>query len=277
MSLDTHNAVAFEAACSSARVRALTACGPEAGAGSPAFYQLDLDAPGFGPSRPGQFLMLRPEAWGQELTWGRPFSLCEVWEEEGAARVRVFFQVVGRGTARLAQLKAGDEVTVWGPLGNGFALEPETETLLLAGGVGLAPFVGYALEHPAPERLRLLFGHRPELACYPYARIASRIACEQFREQCAEDIACFVDLLAERVRDYRHGLILACGPLPFLRTVQRLALELGARAQLSLENRMACGVGACLGCVSPDKTGWPVQVCTKGPVFWAQDISLEGA
>jgi len=78
--------------------------------------------------------------------------------------------------------------------------------------------------------------------------------------------------------EYIHqGLVLACGPLPFLRTAQRFALELGVRTQLSLENKMACGVGACLGCVSPDASGWPVQVCSEGPVFWADSITLEGA
>ena len=88
----------------------------------------------------------------------------------------------------------------------------------------------------------------------------------------------------ERMREYaeQKGLILACGPLPFLKTVHGFARELNARVQLSLENRMACGVGACLGCVTRTTEEWPVadkrnglvQTCNHGPVFWANQIEL---
>ena len=237
-----------------------------------ALFTLRLAAPLWNDFTPGQFVMLRPENWGLELTWARPFSICQA-DDSG---LTLFIQIVGRGTARLAGLKPGDAVTVWGPLGNGFALEPATPTLLLAGGVGIAPFVGYALRHPAPERLHFVFGHRPDIASYPYASIAGRVVSEHFQERRPEDIGRFVELLGARMLGFRDGMALACGPLPFLRTVQRLAQELGVRAQLSLENKMACGVGACLGCVASDDTGWPVQVCTHGPVFWSDRVVLEG-
>ena len=80
----------------------------------------------------------------------------------------------------------------------------------------------------------------------------------------------------------QKGLVLACGPTPFMKTVQKFADEVGVRCQLSLENRMACGVGACLGCVSKTTEKWPVpakrggqvQVCNHGPVFWSDQIEL---
>ena len=95
------------------------------------------------------------------------------------------------------------------------------------------------------------------------------------------------DKLAELVSFARtlgsECLALACGPMPFLRFIWRYALEIGLRTQLSLEQRMACGVGACLGCVTvtsqhwadAEKAGLPVQTCTSGPVFWATDVDLD--
>lgn len=108
---------------------------------------------------------------------------------------------------------------------------------------------------------------------------------EAHQEKAPADLERFLTLVRERIAACaaRDGLVLACGPTPFLKAVQKDALDCGARAQLSLENRMACGVGACLGCVTrttekwpvPAKAGAPVQTCTNGPVFWADQISLE--
>ncbi|MBF0482747.1 MAG: dihydroorotate dehydrogenase electron transfer subunit [Desulfovibrionaceae bacterium] len=225
-------------------------------------------------------MMLRPRAFALEPLWARPFSIYALTPKT----ISFFIQVAGRGTAVLAGLEPGAPLTVWGPLGNAFAVEPEVRTLILAGGVGIAPFAAYAKSHPEPSRLSLVFGCRPPVAAYPYKEIAGIAAAEHFRERGPGDIETFIALLGERIRAFRDGLILACGPQPFLLTVKRLAREHGARLQISLENRMACGVGACLGCVtkakvagdSPEQAFANVQVCTKGPVFWADQIHLEG-
>ncbi|MES9995374.1 dihydroorotate dehydrogenase electron transfer subunit [Desulfovibrio aminophilus] len=235
------------------------------------FYRLRLLGPGFGGWKPGQFVMLRPSSWDLELLWGRPFSLAGA-DAEG---ISVFFQVVGRGTKRLAGLAPGDRISVWGPLGNGFAVEPGTRTLMLAGGVGLAPFLGYAATHSAPGNLELLFAHRLPLSCYPYAEMAARLRAEAIHEATPADLPRIIARITEKIAEYAPGgLVLACGPTPFLRTVRQAALDLGVRTQVSLENRMACGVGACLGCVCRDGLGHHVQVCTHGPVFWAGDVQI---
>ncbi len=240
------------------------------GEGAPALFELLLSHPGWD-FRPGQFVMVRPPEWGLELVWGRPLSIADV-REDG---LRLLVQAVGRGTRRLAELRPGQSVTVWGPLGNSFALEPDAPTLLLAGGIGIAPFVGYARRHPKPENVALLFGHRLPAECYPLDEFSGLGKAEAVRERNAEELARFVERLGQTVRGYAHGgLVLACGPEPFLRTVRKLALSLKARAQLSLENRMACGVGACLGCVARNGQGKLVQTCTHGPVFWAEDVFL---
>lgn len=244
------------------------------------FFALRLTRPDWPSWRPGQFVMVRPTSFGLEMPWARPFGICHMTSRH----LICFFQVVGRGTRRMAELKAGDTVRVWGPLGNGFAMEPDTPTLLLAGGMGIVPFVGYVSEHPKPWNVTMLFGHREPLSCYPVDSINEHVPLDSLRETVPGDLDNFIFTIQERMREYaeQKGLILACGPLPFLKTVHGFARELNARVQLSLENRMACGVGACLGCVTRTTGEWPVadkrnglvQTCNHGPVFWANQIEL---
>lgn len=245
-------------------------CGRERG-----FYQLRLACDQRPEFTPGAFVMLRPRPRCADLLWGRPFSILD-WDEQ---ELKVFFQVVGRGTGELGKLQPGDAVDVWGPLGNGWARESQTPTLLAAGGVGLASFMSTVLRHPSPENLRMIFGHTAPLECYPYERISRRIRAEHFHEQGPEDLQHFIELLEATIPEYaENGLVQACGPMPFLRTVKRIALQNEVRIQLSLETRMACGVGACMGCVTEcaDPGCTPLRVCNEGPVFWARDILLPG-
>lgn len=231
--------------------------------------------------KPGQFAMLRPAGWALEMPWARPLSICDVTDDA----LRFFFQVAGRGTSRMADLRPGDSIHLWGPLGTGFAVKADTPTLLLAGGIGLAPFIGYARAHAQPEQLRLMFAHRPASSCYPLERITAGVHAEDYPENSLADREHFLTAVSEGIKDMaaRSGLVLACGPTPFLRYVREQALACGARAQLSLENRMGCGVGACLGCVvtptaanpaaGPDLL--PVRTCVNGPVFWADQVELD--
>ena len=249
--------------------------------GQRSFYALTLECPDWSEWHPGQFVMVRPQSWGQDMTWARPLSICRVTPQS----LVLFFQVVGRGTERMAHLRAGDKVTVWGPLGTGFAVEAQAPTLLLAGGIGIAPFAGYTDVHPEPARLSMLFGHTLPSTCYPTDSLARRIELEHFRERTPDDLPRFQEMVKNRMMSCkeREGLALACGPMPFLRFIWRYALEIGLRTQLSLEQRMACGVGACLGCVTVTSQHWadaenaglPVQTCTSGPVFWATDVDLD--
>lgn len=215
--------------------------------------------------KPGQFVMLRPANFGQELTWGRPFSIYRCDE----AGLRVVFQVIGRGTERLAALRPGDAVTVWGPLGRGFSTKPETPTLFLAGGIGLAAFGLFAEDPFRLPQAQLLFGYRLPLTAYPiYHEMAQRIPSEAMRQTSSADIEAFSEELSRRIKALGpQGLVLCCGPTPMLRAVARLCLEHGVPGQVSLENRMGCGVGACLGCVATTASGERVQTCVHGPVF----------
>lgn len=249
--------------------------------GESLFFALRIERPEWADWKPGQFVMLRPEGWALDMMWARPFSICRVSKRD----LVIFFQVVGRGTRRLADLKTGDKVVVWGPLGTPFAVEDKTPTLLLAGGIGIAPLVAYAQKHPQPWNLHMEFGHRMPLNCYPFESINERITAASHLERGPDDLAHFLDLIETSIKEYAEtdGLVLACGPTPFLRAVQAFAAKHNARCQLSLENRMACGVGACLGCVTKttDKmtakgvAAGRAQACEHGPVFWADQIILD--
>ena len=261
------------------KVLDLVPFGPETT--SSKFFALRLEHPGWESWRPGQFVMVRPYSFGVEFPWGRPLGICRLTSQH----LICYFQVVGRGTERMSHMRTGDAVQVWGPLGNGFVMEAETPTLLLAGGIGIAPFIGYVDEHPKAWNVSMLFGHRAHVRCYPLDSINEHITVDTLQENEPGDLDNLIFTMRERMQEYaeQQGLVLACGPLPFLRTVQKNALELHVRTQLSLESRMGCGVGACLGCVAKttdqypveDKRNWPVQVCTHGPVFWAQHINLD--
>lgn len=244
------------------------------------FFALTLARPQWAEWKPGQFIMLRPNSWNCELTWARPFSICRVTPQS----LVLFFQVAGRGTKEIAKLKPKDTVTVWGPLGTHFAVENKP-TLLLAGGIGIAPFAGYVEQHPVQNQLSMFFSHRLPEQYYPVESLTRHIEVETRYEQKQEDLTGTIQTIRQKMEETakKNGLVLACGPMPFLKTVWKNALELNVSAQLSLEQRMACGIGACLGCVSitsalyPDKekAGLPVQTCTKGPVFWAHELNLD--
>lgn len=243
------------------------------------FFALRLELPPWKQWFPGQFVMIRPQSWTFEIPWARPFSICRVRNQE----LVVFFQIAGRGTERMAYLKSGDRVHLWGPLGNRFSIE-DKPTLLLAGGVGIAPFLGYVDMHPHPNNLSLLFGHKQPKDYYPTEMLFERITVHSFKEDTANDREVFLAKVQVGIQEHaeRNGLVIACGPVPFLKFVQTVALECNVRTQLSLESRMACGVGACLGCVVQttekwpvkDMAGMPVPTCTHGPVFWADQILL---
>jgi len=243
-------------------------------------YALTLEKPAWKNWHPGQFIMLRPADAEEGMTWARPLAICRVTQQS----LVLFFRVIGVGTDRISRLKSGDKVVVWGPLGTHFTMKSDTPTLLLARGAGIAPFAGYADRHPDPFNLFLLFGHALPRSNYPADAMASRLEMESLRDHTPEELEYFHKVMRQRMEEYRDkgGICLACGPMSFLTRVWKLSIELGLPTQLSLEERMACGTGACLGCSTltskhwpdPVRAGLPVQTCTSGPVFWASEIDL---
>ena len=190
--------------------------------------------------RPGQFAGLYPNDADKLLP--RPISICR-WDPE-KKELRFVFRVAGAGTASLAAQKAGDTVDMLGVLGNGYDTDKLAgkKVLLLGGGIGVPPMLELAAA----------------LSKMPKGNV----------------------LDAVREHGVKAQAVCACGPMPMLRAVKRYAMEEEIPAYLSLEERMACGVGACLGCVT--KTAKVdghshvrnARICTEGPVFGAEEVEI---
>ena len=234
-------------------------------------------------TRPGQFLMAIPP--GGE----RAATALGIYEAQGD-RASILFFVCGPRTRELAELREGDHLAVTGPLGNGFTFGNARHVAIVAGGVGIASVL-----LPAQK----LVQKGIPVTLYYGARSAEllvekdRFRIEGCEVVCATDDGSFGHhgFVTETLAATRQkpDLILACGPSPMLRATALVAEELGVRAQLSLEETFACGVGGCWGCVVPlDRTsaqapGFPgadaggsdivhARICKEGPVFWAHEL-----
>jgi len=267
----------------------------------PDVYLLRLAAgPIAAAARPGQFVMLRV-APGDEPLLARPFSVHGVEGED----VLILFQVRGRGTALLSQAAPGAKLVMWGPLGRGFELEAKRPALV-AGGMGIAPlgFVARKLEdkgilfhlssggatQEAIEGLEKKLGtslrgrlecratdiHRLFHAAQEAAELSTSTApvsgiCTSTTMDGSYGEKGPVTLLLKNLLslppELRPDAVLACGPLPMLKAVAAMCAEKNVPCQVSLEAPMACGVGACLGCVLPAAGGGYVRVCQEGPVM----------
>ncbi|MBM4118966.1 NAD-dependent dihydroorotate dehydrogenase B electron transfer subunit [bacterium] len=232
------------------------------------YWDLRVEAEGLPAGEPGQFALLAsaaPGAWDPLLP--RPLSLLDA----GAGWQRFLFKVAGRGTALLAALRAGDAVGLVGPLGQPFGGregEPTGETVLVGGGVGIPPLHFLARRLAAAGRpCRVLFGFN-RAAEIPAALLAELgaelLTLDGSAGQRGNPVARLVE-----TRGAAPLAIKACGPAPMLAAL-RAAVRPGDALELSLEERMACGVGVCRGCVVSvkDGAGWRyATICREGPVF----------
>ena len=231
-------------------------------------------------AKPGQFVMVR---CGQECILPRPFSIHQV---DGKGGMAIFFAVWedGKGTGWLSRRNTGDTVELFGPLGNGFSINPASRNLLLlAGGIGIAPLLflaEQALNHR--YKVKLLRGASGEfkpsgepnpIQHYPEELLPLGIELETITSSPDGRKDMVADLLIPEVVDWADQ-IFACGPMPMYRDMalkkQGLRLE-GKPVQISLEMRMGCGRGVCYGCTVKTKNGLK-QVCKDGPVFDLEDI-----
>ncbi|MCL2615810.1 MAG: dihydroorotate dehydrogenase electron transfer subunit [Dehalococcoidia bacterium] len=215
---------------------------------------------------PGQFAMLQC-AGGAFLR--RPLSIHRVSKDK--TNISFLFAALGKGTLWLAQTKAGDKVDVLGPMGNGFELLPSSrEILLLAGGLGIAPLVFLAekaLEHGM--HVSLAYGTATNQRCGTQL-LPQGLHLIEFTDDGSYGKH---GLVTECIPDFLDcaDQIFACGPLPMYRSLSQQASLKEHNVQVSLETRMACGLGVCYGCTI-NTTSWHKQVCHHGPVFNMSDI-----
>lgn len=225
---------------------------------------------------PGQFVHIK---CGHSRLLRRPISVCACQAGEGDApdRLTVVFEVRGEGTAWLAGRREGQSLDVMGLLGNGFPIEREGRYLLVGGGIGVPPMLGCAV-HGGSECTAIL----------GFRSAANVMLLEEFNRACSGGVRLatddgslghhgFVDALVrqELEKDNNFTAVLACGPKPMLKSVYRAAAEFSVSCQVSMEERMGCGVGACLVCACDMADGSRKHVCKDGPVFEAREVDWD--
>ena len=232
-------------------------------------------------ARPGQFVSLYCADRSRMLP--RPVSLCGF--DAGTGEIRLVYRVAGAGTEEFSALRTGDTLEMLGPLGNGFPLGEAAgkKVLLTGGGIGIPPMLQTASAlrdaDPAvrPSSVTAVLGYRSELfLASEFSEAADVVlATEDGSAGCRGTI-----LDAIREREIEADVIFACGPRPMLRALKGYAAEHGVPCWISMEERMACGVGACLACVC-ETAGTDehthvhnTRICRDGPVFAAEDVLL---
>jgi dihydroorotate dehydrogenase electron transfer subunit len=224
-------------------------------------------------ARPGQFVMVKVTD-GIDPLLRRPFSIHRVLPGV-AGDFEVLFRAVGAGTRLLARAHVGDRVDVLAPLGRGYRLEGQ-RPLLVGGGVGVAPLLFLAEAFLAlGTRPKLLLGGRRDrdILCHEdFSCLAVPFALATEDGSVGE--AGLVTSLLERELDgeAEGTSVFACGPMPMLAAVANVCGRRGVSCQVSLEAHMACGVGACLGCVVPGTRSPYLRVCKEGPVLDADEV-----
>ena len=224
---------------------------------------------------PGQFVHIK---CGHSRLLRRPISVCSCQAGEGDApdRLTVVFEVRGEGTAWLAGRREGQSLDVMGLLGNGFPMKREGRYLLVGGGIGVPPMLGCA-QYTATKSTAIVGFRSKEKASL----------LDHLEEECAKVMVAtddgslgyhgFVDALVrqELSEDKNYDAVLACGPKPMLRNVAKVAQEFGVPCQVSMEERMGCGVGACLVCACDMADGSRKHVCKDGPVFDSREVDWD--
>lgn len=229
-------------------------------------------------ARPGQFLGIYPRDRSTLLP--RPLSICEVGE--GGNTLRIVYRVSGQGTAEFSGYGEKEPVSILGVLGNGFPLEAarDKKVILMGGGIGIPPLLQLAkeLKGAGDAKVQIIVGYRDaqtflreDLERYGEVHIATEDGSVGTRGN-------VMDVVAQK--GLEAEVIYACGPLPMLRAVKQYAGQRHIEAYISLEERMACGVGACLGCVVKTKEMdghshvHNARICTDGPVFEAGEVDI---
>lgn len=225
-------------------------------------------------AKAGQFVNLYSRDGSRLLP--RPISLCDI--DPKAGTIRLVYRIAGKGTEEFSMYHAGDTIDVMGPLGNGFA-KKEGSAVLMGGGIGIPPMLELAKELHSMGNVdvKVVLGYRDEVFLDTEFAEYSTVyyASENGKHGVHGNVM-------DAIREYgiTGDTIYACGPMPMLKAIKEYAVTNDIEAQLSFEERMACGIGACLACVcqSADVDEHShvknKRVCKDGPVFDAREVEL---
>ena len=219
---------------------------------------------------PGQFISVYTKDSSKLLP--RPISICET----DGQRLRIVYRIVGGGTTEFSGYKAGDSIHILGPLGNGFPLDKGTHPILIGGGIGIPPMLELAKRIYGDKDIVVGYRNKDtfldkELKVYGDITIATD-------DGSLGTHGTVIDAIKEN--NIKGDVIFACGPTPMLRAVKEYAKENGIEAWISLEEKMACGIGACLACVCKSteiddhSMVHNMRICKDGPVFNAKEVEL---
>lgn len=254
---------------------------------SPGYCRMRILAPGISQNlRPGQFLMFRVQLSMPPLL-RRPFGIFQTGFLEPDCDglppkeyLEMVYKVVGSGTRIMRDLHSGDRVEILGPLGRGFDTEvPGREKILVGGGIGLVPLFLLARDLLRKNNVRLLLGGRTRediIAVTEFERLGVGTYVSTEDGSLGEE-GLVTRVLERKLEKYPDAAVYACGPMPMLEAVQRICAARNVPLQVSLEALMACGVGACLGCVvkgagHADDNPRYLCTCKEGPVFRAEQL-----
>lgn len=227
---------------------------------SKGIYKMTIDGD-YSADRAGQFYMLR--SWGIEPFLSRPISIHDA-NSEG---ITFLYEVVGEGTRLFSELKKGDFMELLGPLGNGFDIENISgKVAIVTGGIGIAP-MGLVVKQLKNCEIDLYAGFRDKEYCLDYMGNHAKQIHISTDSGAKGHKGFIIDIFDPTGYDY----VLSCGPTPLMKKVAAICNEKGVKSLLSLESRMACGVGACLGCTC-ETTGGKKRVCKEGPVFSGEEV-----
>lgn len=241
---------------------------------APLIYDMWIETDLAAQAKPGQFICIYTKDKSALLP--RPISICEIREDKAA--LRIVYRVAGAGTAEFSGYQEGDSIAILGALGNGFPLEKAEgkKVFLMGGGIGIPPLLQLAKEMQADKQI--VVGYRDDKLFLSedfekYGKVY--VACEDGSVGTKGNV---MDAIAANALE--ADMIFACGPMPMLRAIKKYAADHQIPAYISLEEHMACGVGACLGCVVKTKEVdhhshvHNARICTDGPVFEAEEVEI---
>jgi dihydroorotate dehydrogenase electron transfer subunit len=223
-------------------------------------------------AKPGQFISVYTNDGGKLLP--RPISICGIDKENGTLRIVYRVTGEGTGTKEFSTYTKGTKVDVMGPLGNGYTMK-DKKAILIGGGIGIPPMLELAKQLDCEKTVVL--GYRDETFLKEeFEALADVYVSSDFGTVGVKGT------VLDAIREYgvEGDIIYACGPTPMLKALKDYAKEQGIEAQISLEERMACGIGACLACVCKSKEVdehthvHNKRICKDGPVFDAREVEL---
>ena len=232
-------------------------------------FELKLEKPEDITFEPGQFLNIKPQKFTYPFL-RRPISI----HDQDNLCITMLIKTLGDGTRNLASLVEGDVVDVIAPLGKGFDTTGIKRVIIVGGGIGMAPLA--MLERRLVQQgceVQVLLGFKEESYGLETFSTETKTVIE------SQEKRYVTDMLEEEIRTFRPEMVYACGPTPMLRKVASIGISNKVGTQISLEEKMGCGIGACIGCTVKVRSGdfgyKNLKACSDGPVFKGEEVIFD--